>query len=210
MLAAITLIGSVTAVYLPETALNHRLGMGILTVFIVPIGVRLTAIVAICTSPATPHVRTIAALVTLVSLGTPFVWSHSFAAMYTAWYLSTVFLAALLPWALCRFTRPLSTPPPGATICSPQPAPLPGTTPGQGGSGISARLHNTNPWAVLALLLPVISGSAIIACLAIVLGHVALSQITRTAQSGRAVAIAGLTAAYFTAARQVELVTVWA
>lgn len=50
----------------------------------------------------------------------------------------------------------------------------------------------TNPWSIAALVLG-LCGTAI---LAVVAGHVALSQISRTGESGRGLAIAGLVLGY--------------
>ncbi|TQF74354.1 DUF4190 domain-containing protein [Rhodococcus spelaei] len=72
-------------------------------------------------------------------------------------------------------------------------APIVGhTADGQPVYGAPIRSQSTNVFAILALVFGFLGG-----VLAIIFGHIALSQIKRTGESGRGLAIAGLVLGYF-------------
>lgn len=62
----------------------------------------------------------------------------------------------------------------------------------QGSYGVPPASQSTNPWAIAALVLS-LCGTAV---LAVVAGHVALSQIKRTGEQGKPLAIVGLVLGY--------------
>lgn len=83
-------------------------------------------------------------------------------------------------------------------------APLVGyTADGQPVYGAPARSQSTNACAILALIFGILGG-----VLGIVFGHIALSQIIRTGESGRGLAIAGLVLGYLSVLGVVAFVVV--
>lgn len=114
-------------------------------------------------------------------------------------YVLVCLMAAVIAWCLCRFTPPRPRPAPLPARATPVaanlvPVVVPPSTPGeQPRVAYVPAPPRTNTCAILALVFGILGGSVV----AVVLGHVALSQIRRTGDQGRGMAIAGLVLGYF-------------
>nr|WP_322000860.1 DUF4190 domain-containing protein [Rhodococcus qingshengii] len=99
-------------------------------------------------------------------------------------------LLALIVGAILAAVR--SSKQPTATPTGPLLAPIVGyTAEGQPVYGSPVRSQTTNTFAILALIFGFLAG-----VLGIIFGHIALSQIKRTGENGRGMAIAGLILGY--------------